>query len=206
MRFASPSRLTGIFIEVSQLAKVPSFDWTQFRLGIYVRAKPEDLFTLWSTSHGLCRWFLRSAAFAPSEGPPANRRDAAKLPAFETLPARPDEEICRTNDRYRWEWYFNDGVVGEDWILDIRPPTRLAFGFGDRMEVEVLLRKQGVWCEIGLRQYNIPDTPAAHRDMHMGCRVAWTFFLANLKSVAEGGLDLRETERSKTRQLHLVNI
>ncbi|MEW5702288.1 MAG: SRPBCC domain-containing protein [Candidatus Zixiibacteriota bacterium] len=188
------------------LTKDPAFDWTQFRLGIYVRARPEDVYTIWTTSQGLCRWFLRSAAFAASSGRPSSRREAAKVPPFETLAARPDAEMCQTGDRYRWEWFYNDGVAGEDWVLDVRPPTKLSFGFGAGMLVEVLLRKQGVWCEVNLRQYDIPNTPRAHRDMHMGCRAGWVFFLTNLKSVVEGGHDLRETERAKTRQLHLVNI
>ncbi|MBI3873171.1 MAG: SRPBCC domain-containing protein [candidate division Zixibacteria bacterium] len=188
------------------MVKEPQFDWTQFHLGIYIRAKPEDLFPYMATAQGLCKWFLRSAGFAPGQDRPANRRAAAKLPAFDTLTPRPEEETCRTGDRYRWEWYYDDGVTGEGWIIEVRPPTRLAFGFGDRMEVELSLRKQGIWCEAGLRQHKIPDTPRGHRDMHMGCRVAWTFFLTNLKSVVEGRLDLRETERAKTRQLHLVNI
>lgn len=188
------------------MSREATFDWTQFQLGIYVRARPEDVFPLWGTSPGLCRWFLRAAVFAPSTGRPANRRAAAKVPSFEALTPRAEEEMCRAGDRYRWEWYYNDGVVGEDWILDVRPPTRLAFGFGAGMTVELLLRKQGVWCEVNLRQYGIPNTPAGRREMHVGCRTGWVFFLTNLKSIVEGGLDLRETERAKTRQLHLVNI
>jgi hypothetical protein len=96
--------------------------------------------------------------------------------------------------------------VGEEWVREARPPTRLVFGFGDKMEVEVALRKQGSICDVSLRQYNIPNTPRGRCDLHMGCRVAWAFFLTNLKSIAEGGLDLRETDRAKVRQLHLVNI
>lgn len=189
------------------MAPETPFDWTQFRLGIYVSAKPEDLYDYWATAAGLTRWFLRSAAFAPSDGPPPlkTRRDLV-FPPFDTLANRPDSQRCEVNDRYRWEWYYNGGIVGEQWVLSTRPPTKLTFGFGDRMEVEVVLRKQGRMCEVGLRQYRIPTSPLAKQSLHLGCRVGWTFFLTNLKSVAEGGLDLRETSRSRTMQLHLVNI
>ncbi len=188
------------------MSKAARFDWSQFRLGIYVQDNPDDLYDMWATSRGLTRWFLRSAAFALSDGLPSSRRLIAQAPPFESLPQRPDEERCSASDRYRWEWYYNGGVIGESWILDSRPPTKLTFGFGDAMEVELLLRKQGKLCEIALRQYHIPDTPAGRHNLHLGSRVAWAFFLANLKSVAEGGLDLRETDRPRTRQLHLVNI
>jgi hypothetical protein len=183
------------------------FDWTQFHLGIYVSARPEDLYDLWSTASGLTRWFLRSSAFAPSDGPrPPKTRKKVILPAFDDLAPRPDHQRCEIDDRYRWEWYYNGGMVGEQWILAMRPPTKLTFGFGDTMEVEILLRKQGSLCEVGLRQYNIPTNALAKQNLHMGCRTAWTFFLTNLKSVAEGGIDLRETSRARTMQLHLVNI
>jgi len=196
-----------VVVEVSvSLPKPPPFDWTSFHLGIYVLAKPDDVFDLWSTAKGLNRWFLRTAAFAPSDGRPTDRRKVAQLPPFDTLIQRRDEERCRTKDRYRWEWYYGGGVTGEEWIIDSRPPTKIAFGFGDRMEVEVMLRKQGRYCEVDLRQYNIPDTAIGRSNLHLGCRVAWAFFLSNLKSVAEKGLDLRETDRTRTGHLHLVNM
>lgn len=189
------------------MSKAPQFDWSQFQLGIFIRATPDDIYDFWTTSAGLTRWFLRAAEFAPSDGPPpARSRKAKSLPAFDELDLRPAAERCEPSDRYRWEWHYNGGVVGEGWILDMRPPTRLVFTFGDRMEVELRMRKQGDLCEINLRQYNIPDTPVGRTSMHIGCRVAWAFFLSNLKSVAEGGLDLRELELARTRQLHLVNI
>jgi uncharacterized protein YndB with AHSA1/START domain len=183
------------------------FDWSQFQLGIYINAQPEALYNLWTTPVGLTRWFLRSAAFAPTDGPPPrNTRRKIVIPPFDDLAPRPDDQRCEVNDRYLWEWHYNGGIAGEEWVLAMRPPTKLTFGFGSRMEVEVLLRKQGRTCEVGLRQYNIPTNGRAKQNLHMGCRTAWTFFLTNLKSVAEGGADLRETVRAKTMQLHLVNI
>ncbi len=188
------------------MPKDPTFDWTQFRLGIYIQARTEDVFALWTQASGLCRWFLRTAEFAASDGPPAEGRRKVVIPPFDELASRGEDEPCRHHDRYRWEWHYAGGVVGEEWIREIRPPTKLVFGFGDRMEVAVGLRKRGRFCEVDLRQYHIPTAPRARHDLHMGCRVAWAFFLTNLKSVAEGGLDLRETEQAKVRQLHLVNI
>lgn len=184
-----------------------TFDWSQFQLGIYIVAPPDALYNLWTTPVGLTRWFLRSAAFAPSDGPPPRKtRQRIVVPPFDDLVPRADSQRCAANDRYRWEWYYNGGIVGEGWILALRPPTKLVFGFGSGMEVEVLLRKQGRSCEVVLRQYNIPTTGPSKHNLHMGCRTAWTFFLTNLKSVAEGGADLRETSRTKTMKLHLVNI
>lgn len=187
------------------MAKSPQHDWTQFKLGVYIRCRPDDLFALWASGEGLAKWFLRDGSFAPSEGRPAKGKKSRPAP-FPADQVRHEGEICQANDRYLWEWYYDGGTSGEGWILEVRPPTRLRFTFGAEMEVEVSIRKQGAWCVVELRQTGIPDTPQGRWEMHMGCRVAWAFFLTNLKSVAERGLDLRETERSRTRLLHLVNI
>jgi len=187
------------------MAKSPQYDWTQFELGIYVKGRPDDIFGLWTTGAGLAKWFLRNAEFAPSEGRPAKGKKDKPIP-FPAAQARHENEACRANDRYLWEWYYDGGISGEGWILEVRPPTRLRFTFGAGMEVDVSIRKQGAWCVVELRQFGIPDTPRGRWEMHMGCRVAWAFFLTNLKSVAERGPDLRETERSRTKLLHLVNI
>ena len=44
---------------------------------------------------------------------------------------------------------------------------------------------------VELTQDNIPpdDNPATN--LHIGCGEGWTFYLANLKSYLEGGIDLR---------------
>jgi uncharacterized protein YndB with AHSA1/START domain len=185
-----------------------SFDWSNFRVGVFINGvQPDEVYTLWATSDGLTRWFLREADFAPSEVPrPRTAHEKRRVPPFEDLVARPPHERCQTNDRYRWEWYYDGGIRGEHWIIDARPPSKLVFGFGDDMSVEVTMRKQGSACEVALRQFDIPTTLEARHDVHMGCRVGWTFLLTNLKSFAEGGLDLRETDGSRARQLHLVNI
>lgn len=187
------------------MPKSPRFDWTQFQLGIFIKARPEEIHTLWTTGHGLGRWFLRTAEFAPAPDTSSKSKKAKPTP-FPEGQVRAEVEACRAHDLYRWEWYYDGGITGEGRMTQMRPPTRLGFTFGNQMEVEVGIRKQGAWCEVILRQFKIPDTPQGRFSLHMGCRVGWTFFLTNLKSVAEGGPDLREIDRLRTKQLHLINI
>jgi len=184
-----------------------AFDWSQFTLGIFINAQPDAIFALWSTSEGLTKWFLRECEFA-SDADPNPDKSRKRLPhkTFDDLTPRPADAQCRAGDRYRWEWYYDGGICGEQCITACRPPSKLSFGFGDRMTVEVTIRKRGPVCEVSLRQHGIPTSARGKTDLHLGCRVAWAFFLTNLKSVAEGGLDLRETDRARSRQLHLVNI
>jgi hypothetical protein len=37
---------------------------------------------------------------------------------------------------------------------------------------------------------------------HVGCKAGWTFYLANLKSILEGGIDMRN---KKTRLKEMLN-
>ena len=53
-----------------------------------------------------------------------------------------------------------------------------------------------------LTQDNIPDDDQGKHYWHVGCKTGWTFYLTNLKSLCEGGVDLR----NKDEQLqHVVN-
>ena len=51
---------------------------------------------------------------------------------------------------------------------------------------------------VNLTQKNIPTDDFSKINIRLGCDSGWSFFLVNLKSVYEGGLDLREkNERQK---------
>jgi len=44
---------------------------------------------------------------------------------------------------------------------------------------------------VELWQENIPGDEDSKVNLHMGCTKGWTFYLTNLKSILEGGIDLR---------------
>lgn len=44
---------------------------------------------------------------------------------------------------------------------------------------------------VTLTQHSIPTDDKNKKDTRIGCHTGWSFFLVNLKSVYEGGLDLR---------------
>jgi len=49
-----------------------------------------------------------------------------------------------------------------------------------------------------LWQENIPTDEKAKVSWHLGCATGWTFYLTNLKSILEGGLDLRNKDELLT--------
>ena len=59
------------------------------------------------------------------------------------------------------------------------------------MIVEVIITTEQEECKVSLRQYNIPRDEAGKTNFHIGCTEGWVFYMANLKSIMEGGIDLR---------------
>ena len=49
---------------------------------------------------------------------------------------------------------------------------------------------------VELVQENIPIDDLSRVNYHLGCLTGWTFYLANLKSVLEGGIDLRNKNQN----------
>ena len=78
----------------------------------------------------------------------------------------------------------------------------MAFTFGD-MEAEVRIADVGDRTELILRQWSIPNTDEGRASGHLNCRSCWVFFLANLQSVLEQGVDLRDKDPTKASSMEI---
>lgn len=67
--------------------------------------------------------------------------------------------------------------------------VKFTFTGGSIVTVEISSRN-GVSL-IELSQENIPEESDPSKNLFVQCQVGWTFYMANLKSVIEGGIDLR---------------
>jgi hypothetical protein len=47
---------------------------------------------------------------------------------------------------------------------------------------------------VNLRQHKIPDDSNPATNLFVGCQLGWTFYLTNMKSIFEGGIDLRNQD------------
>lgn len=168
------------------------FDWARFTICIYIAAPPAKVYDAWTTARGLCSWFLEGAAFFPDD----SRRKTATIRA----------NRARAGDRFIWTWFYKGGTSIEESVIAARAPGHFRFGFGDGMEVEVRIERASRGAMVTLVQHNIPTSARRRVEYHMGCRVGWTFFLANLKSVLEGGADLREKDPDRLRTAYLANV
>jgi hypothetical protein len=162
------------------------YDWSQFCRRIDINAAIADIYGSWATQAGLEKWFLRMAEFTT---PVKNIRDRG---AF-----------ILKDDTYRWRWYgWGDEATEEGRILDANGKDFLQFSFAGECVVSVSIKKEEDLSVVELWQRNIPTDEKSKVSWHLGCSTGWTFYLANLKSVLEGGRDLRnKNERLK----HVLN-
>lgn len=154
---------------------MPLYNWCQFTLRIPVKADVEIIYRNWTTRQGLEYWFLRKAEFKKPEGS-----------------LRTDNESVQVGDTYEWLWHgWCDEVREKGSVLDMNGTDHFKFSFGKAGEVTVKLLQEDDENIVELTQDNIPTDEEGIINYHIGCTKGWNFYLTNLKSVLEGGIDLR---------------
>lgn len=162
------------------------YDWSRFSARIDVKADAKEIYAAWSTQVGLERWFLRLAEFTRPDGE-----------------GRGNGDQIQKGDHYRWMWHgYDDTAVEHGAIEEANGRDSLRFTFAGDCLVSVTIKVEEGVTIVELRQENIPLDEASRVRVHLGCLTGWTFYLANLKSILEGGIDLR----NRNEKLHkLVN-
>ena len=150
-------------------------DWSRFTLRIPVNSGRETIYRCWSTQEGLESWFLRSSPFKkPDES------DRGKT-----------EEV-HVNDSYEWRWHgWPDDVIEKGTVLEANGQDRFSFSFGKAGNVRVSILEESGTPIVELFQDQIPTDEEGQVFYHIGCSRGWLFYLTNLKSILEGGIDLR---------------
>lgn len=153
-------------------------EWTRFTKRITVNATCADIYRAWMTQGGLESWFLRSAVATNSDGI-----------------ARAPHEFMQAGDRYLWKWYgWGDEVNQPGEFLSTNGIDCLQFTFHAPMVVTVRILPEMDTNIVELIQENIPTDEDSRSNYFVGCGEGWTFYLANLKSILEGGIDLRNKD------------
>ena len=151
------------------------FNWSQFTVRIPVAADKATLYKAWATRQGIESWFLRMAEY--------RRPDGAK---------RLSEANVKPGDIYTWRWHgWPDETEELGKILDCNGVDYFRFSFGEAGICTVTIKEELDMNIVELVQSDIPTDDRGKHYWHLGCKTGWTFYLANLKSVLEGGLDLR---------------
>jgi uncharacterized protein YndB with AHSA1/START domain len=153
----------------------PNFDWSKFTVRINVNASIQDLYNAWATRAGIEHWFLRESLYRNSGGNVLG-----------------NDEQASEGDTYTWKWYgYPDSTKEEGNVLAANGNDFFRFTFGKAGICSVSIKKELDETIVELIQDNIPTDEKGMMHYHVGCKTGWTFYFANLKSMMEGGIDLR---------------
>ena len=155
--------------------KSKPFDWTKFFLRIAIDTSPEKVFQAWTDDKIVTKWFTVKAEMEPKK-----------------------------KGRIFWEWLGCDKLDTKN--IDFVPNKKFVFPFGSKGEqvaITIVPDSSGAICE--LRQTKMKTDPKSRIAMHMGCKQGWTFFLTNLKSYLEHGIDLRSHDTNRSYNQNFVN-
>lgn len=158
-----------------------AYDWSTFTQKMRIKAPASELYKLWTTRSGLESWFLRMAEFTRGND------------------VIDDNEAVQKDDTYRWRWYgYPDDVTETGRILAANGKDKLSFVFGNAGNVTVELNElSDEETEMLITQSDIPTDDHGRENFYVGCSTGWTFYRCNLKSVLEGGIDIRNKEHNE---------
>ncbi|MCZ2356455.1 MAG: SRPBCC domain-containing protein [Bacteroidia bacterium] len=149
------------------------FNWTTFTKRIAVKSTISDIYNAWTKAVEIEKWFLSKAVYFDTDN--------------KTVSAT---ENIKSGQTYEWSWYAQDFTeTGK--IIHTNEKDFIQFLFAGECIVEVKLSEKDGFVIVELTQSNIPTDDNSKQNIRLGCDSGWSFYLVNLKSVYEGGLDLR---------------
>jgi uncharacterized protein YndB with AHSA1/START domain len=153
-----------------------NFDWTKFTRKIAIEASKQALYDAWVIPAEIEQWFLSHAEYFTSEGTPVSKTEAVSKGLT-----------------YQWQWYLYD-VTETGTITKANGKDHFQFTFAGNCKVDVTFKEYKKGTLVSLTQSGIPTDDESKQNIRLGCDNGWSFYLLNLKSVYEGGLDLRNKD------------
>ena len=149
----------------------------KFTRRVYVNSDVDTMFRAWTTPNGIEKWFLSEAVFYTPDGKRKER-----------------DEPAEKGDTYEWKWFGFD-YTGKGEVVETNGKDHFEFTFwngGGLITIDVVERNGKILVELNQEEERIKTEDGTKA--YSGTYAAWTYHFANLKSVFEGGLDLREKE------------
>jgi uncharacterized protein YndB with AHSA1/START domain len=151
------------------------YNWKQFTKRITIKAPAKAIYDAWATQQGLESWFLRLAQFTKPDGM-----------------LRPKTSHIESGDKYKWLWFgYNDSITETSEIFLANDWDKLQFGFSGGCIVTVIIKQENGENICELQQLMPMEDVKEQQYFFIECSKGWTFYMANLKSILEGGHDLR---------------
>jgi len=151
---------------------VVSRDYRDVRARVYVNAPMDRVYKSWATVAGLERWLTARARMLSPEGRDLGREGPAE-------------------EGGRYSWTRADGTREDGTFVEVDNSMLLRFTFGKDVvvKVQLTLTSKGVLVDV---HQHAQRSDAENLALALAHSSRWTFYLANLKSVLEGGADLRD--------------
>lgn len=156
------------------------FKWTQFSKRIYINASINKVYDAWTKSEKLETWFLSEANFYSLGNQKINA----------------NQNVAAGNN-YEWTW-FAQNQTEKGTVINCNGFDFFEFTFAGNCKVQVRLSSEKKQTLVTLTQNEIPTDEQSKENIRLGCAFGWAFYLVNLKSVLEGGLDLRNKDTALT--------
>jgi uncharacterized protein YndB with AHSA1/START domain len=153
-----------------------NFDWTSFTVKILVKASMENVYNAWTSAPELERWFVKKAFIYDNMRKPVDRSVQATSGYY-----------------YEWTWHLIEARENGKY-LNANGKDHIQFTFAGDCVVDVRLSVKEEYTFIELTQKDIPVDELSKQEIRLKCHKGWSFYLVNLKSVCEGGLDLRNKD------------
>ena len=175
--------------------------WSEFKLRVNIRVPLDKVYPAWATPAGLESWFLRKAAItcvggttgtAGTAGTAGTTGTTGGAGAAGAAALRPAGSFIQKGDRYEFYWHGYPENLSEKGIVTAANGTNhFAFTFTKDCPVSVSLCRECDETIVELVESGMAVDEATVLRQYVGDSKGWIFYLTNLKSVLEGGLDLR---------------
>lgn len=152
-----------------------NFNWNKFSHGIYLNAPVEKIFVFIATASGIAKWFIGKAKYY-----------------YKNSNIRLGNEFACKGDSFLWNW-LNKDLELKGMITESIENKIFQFTFSPLYLVSINLHSEGNKTRLTLT-HEYQDSSVRDDFNYINCCTCWVFFLTNLKSVVEYGIDLRETE------------
>lgn len=153
-----------------------NFDWSCFTKKIAIKAPMPLIYNAWTKPSEIEKWFLKTARYKDEIG-----NDVSM-----------DKNVTE-GMVYEWSWFLYPEIE-KGKITIANGKDHFQFTFAGQCIVDVRLSEQYDHTVVELIQSNIPTDDVSKQEIRLGCSSGWSFYMVNLKSIYEGGLDLRSKD------------
>lgn len=157
-------------------------EWSKFRLRVNINTDTKTAYEAWSSPQALESWFLRKAIFKDAQGN-----------------LKKGHAAIEEGDTYEWYWHgYPDSIVEKGKILKANGKDVFSFTFSLKCPVTISIYPEAGETIVELVETNLPTDRDSGLKYFVGDSRGWIFYMANLKSLLEGGLDLRNKKMELT--------